>query len=98
MLRGLAADGVCLAHHLLQDEAEPLANRIRRLRLRGFAKRGEVGTESIELLGDIELVGENGDLLGDPLRIGAGGPYQIGNRTLYALVMLLQPDGRSVAC
>src|SRR4051812_9070431 len=51
--------------------------------------------KAVELLGDVELVGEYGDLLGDALRIRAGTANQLRYRALDALVLFLQSDWRT---
>src|SRR6185436_15584998 len=87
---GLAPDGIRLAHHFLKNEPKALPDRVSRFGLRGLAERSQVRPESIELLGNVEFVGEDGDLLGDSLRVAPRASHQLGHRTLNPFMLLLQ--------
>src|SRR2546423_9755103 len=88
----LAANRVRLAHHLLENESESFADGIGGLGLRRLTKRGDVRSKAIQLLRDVEFVGEDSDFLSHPLRIGTCSAKQLADGALDALVVLLQAN------
>src|SRR6266404_230315 len=88
----LAADGVGFAQHLLENETQSLADWLGCPRLSRFAERRQVRAETIQFLRYVHLVGENRDLLGNPLRISTGAADQFRDGPLNSLVLLLETD------
>ena len=66
---GLAARGVGLAQHLLEEKAEAFSDRLSTAFGNGRTKGGDVRHEAVELLLHVHALGEDRDLLRDALFI-----------------------------
>ena len=66
---GLTARRIGLPHQLLRQEPESLADPVGGALVEGGAASGDVRPESVQLLGHIQPLGEDSDLLGHALLV-----------------------------
>ncbi len=91
-----AAGSVRFPDHFLEQESQSFSNRLSFGLSNRLAERTDVSMEALDLLGDIQAVGENGDFSSKPLRIDVHSCRQLPHGLLQSRCVLSQTYRRAI--